>query len=783
MLSAPIPAEEQARLDALLELNILDTLEEAVFDDITVLAAQICDLPISLVSLVDKDRQWFKSHHGLEARSTPRAVSFCGHAIQETDLFIVSDSHKDPRFSDNPLVTQSPHVRFYAGAPLILSSGHCVGTLCVIDHQPRQLMDSQSQALRTLGKHVVRLLEFRVTELASREAKIKLDALLDNMADGVVVHNSTGRITEFNSRALRILGLTANQLTGKDSMDPSWKAIREDGSLFPGDQHPAVVALREGKIQQGIPMGLTNPDGSKKWISINAAPVIPSGSTIVEQVIVTFSDHTELHHRESEFSEFFKLSLDPMCIATLDGTLVRVSPTFCKLLGREASELIGRPMMASLHPIDGLRTRTELSKLSPQVRSVSFENRLTTSKGACLTVSWSVSINPETSLLYVTLRDVTKEKEMRRQLEDAQNVAKLGTWEFDIASGAISWSEQMFEFFPNLPGPAAPSYEQHLAGIHPEDRDAFDRSVKQAMQDGKPYTVHYRTGTQGNLRWMEGRGQATTDLNGRVTGLYGTCQDVTDRVRLEKETQESRMKTMQNAKMASLGEMAGGVAHEINNPLAVITGYASQIRRLLLSPPFDTEVLVQKTDFILKTTDRIARIVKGLRSFSRSAEKDPMAFTSIDQIIQDALALCAERFKHHGIEIRLKSEAGIQIPCRPTQIAQVLVNLMSNAFDAVENAPEKWIAIGAEERGNSAEIFVEDSGPGVPAELASRIMEPFFTTKDVGKGTGLGLSISKGIVEEHSGSLAYTRNEGRTRFIVTLPHPKTDPSLRSTESP
>ena len=162
MLSATLPVNEDRRLFLLDQLGILDTLEEQAYDDLTFLAAKICKTPISLVSIVDKSRQWFKSHHGLEVRETPRQLAFCAHAILSDDVFIVEDADKDPRFCDNPLTVNAPHVKFYAGAPLILEENIRLGTLCVIDSVARTLTDDQIHALQALARQVVSQLQLRL---------------------------------------------------------------------------------------------------------------------------------------------------------------------------------------------------------------------------------------------------------------------------------------------------------------------------------------------------------------------------------------------------------------------------------------------------------------------------------------------------------------------------------------------------------------------------------------------------------------------------------------------
>lgn len=182
MIKAPLPANEDKRLSVLDNYDILDTLPEQDFDDLTLIASQICDAPIALISLVDDHRQWFKSKVGLDAPETPKDIAFCSHAILQDDVFIINDSSKDERFHDNPLATDAPHVRFYAGAPLIAPGGEKIGTLCVIDDHPRDITVRQQQALMAMSRQVMSQLELRVANKKAENAVKAKSLFLANMS-------------------------------------------------------------------------------------------------------------------------------------------------------------------------------------------------------------------------------------------------------------------------------------------------------------------------------------------------------------------------------------------------------------------------------------------------------------------------------------------------------------------------------------------------------------------------------------------------------------------------
>lgn len=257
-----------------------------------------------------------------------------------------------------------------------------------------------------------------------------------------------------------------------------------------------------------------------------------------------------------------------------------------------------------------------------------------------------------------------------------------------------------------------------------------------------------------------------------IFGFYLICLGwVSSRKkRAEAQLISTEAKLIEASKLSALGEMAGGIAHEVNNPLATIHLLSSQLQEVIQDEVIDRDEVVRIASKIEYTTQRISRIVKGLRFLSRDGTNDPAEKTNIKKIFVEVLDLCSEKFKNHGISIGLNEiSPTLEIECRATQIAQVLLNLMNNSHDAISALPQRWIEISVHEKPESIEVEVTDSGSGIPLEVQKKLFQPFFTTKEIGKGTGLGLSISQGIIQSHGGKFALDTNCKNTRFLITLP--------------
>ncbi|MBI4402877.1 MAG: GHKL domain-containing protein [Deltaproteobacteria bacterium] len=239
---------------------------------------------------------------------------------------------------------------------------------------------------------------------------------------------------------------------------------------------------------------------------------------------------------------------------------------------------------------------------------------------------------------------------------------------------------------------------------------------------------------------------------------------------LQTQSEQQRIQMLKASRLSALGKMAGEIAHEINNPLNFIQGYAETIDSLVSKQPIAVEKIKKSVTIIQQTVNRVAEIIKGLRKLSRNATDDPFALVPVQKIVLDIIDLCQQKVKKMNIDLIAQTSAEhASILCREVQIGQVLLNLIGNSADAIAKQEEKWIRIAIDEKDSHVEISVTDSGPGIPREIRARMLTPFFTTKPAGEGTGLGLSISKEIVELHGGMLKLDESCKNTRFVITLP--------------
>lgn len=366
MIPPLIPANEIERVKELHSLNILDTLPDKVFDNITQLAANICNVPICLISFVDNDRQWFKSRYGLNVPETSRAISFCGHTINEASKIMeVSDASKDIRFKDNPLVTGELNLRFYAGAPLVSESGSALGTICVIDKSPKKLSKTQKESLKLLSIQVMSLLESESrnayltnTKKLVQENEVKLNTLIESVGDMVFKLDDKGKFEFANSNLEKVSGYTKKEIRKIGF----WELVRPDHLKATVDFYLGVIKSNTKSSYYEFP--LLTKSGESLWVGQNVE-IEFKGKRVVNVYAMArninelVSARSKILASEERYRLISENSRDIISLLDENLNYKFLSSSVKDILGYDYQELIGINAFDITHPEDSTRLKNE----------------------------------------------------------------------------------------------------------------------------------------------------------------------------------------------------------------------------------------------------------------------------------------------------------------------------------------------------------------------------------------------------------------------------------------
>ena len=712
-MKAPLPPNEAARLETLRRYAILDTVPEQEFDDLTRLAALVCGTPIALVSLVDAERQWFKSRVGVEATETPREIAFCAHAILQPDVMVVPNALEDERFRTNPLVLGEPNVRFYAGAPLLTQEGHALGTLCIVDRIPRDISPEQREALRALSRLVVTQLELR-----------------RSVAD--------------LSQAMR-----------------------------------------------------------------------------------------ERRRAETELDELFTLSLDMLCIAGFDGYFKRINPSWEKVLGIPAEELLSRPFLDFVHPDDRAATMAEMKRIGAGRVTFSFENRYRCADGTYIWMLWNATPSVDQKRVFAVARDITLRKRAERRLAAGYAITRVladaetldqasplilmsiceglgwelgAVWRVDETGRALrcveiwhppalqfpsfEWATREFGFQRGvgLPGRVweteQPVWLPDLPNGGNFPRASFAR--EEGLHSGFGFPIRIGEKVVGVIEFFSREIRKPEDeLMDMFDSIGSQIGQFMERRRAEAELklyadylEAARQAQEEDAKRLaqlvrelevakgkaedatrSKSEFLANMSHEIRTPMNAIIG--------MTELALETKMTREQREFlgtVKSSAGSLLNLINDILDFSKGEAKkielDHAGF-ALRKTIEETVKVLAVRAEQKRVELawRVAPPVPDELVGDAERLKRILVNLVGNAIKFTEKG-DVVLSVKVESRSHDGAMLhfsVADTGIGIRPEKQRRIFEAFgqadsSTTRKYG-GTGLGLSISKQLVELMGGGI------------------------------
>ncbi|AFY56504.1 PAS domain S-box [Rivularia sp. PCC 7116] len=578
-----------------------------------------------------------------------------GDAMPDVETVINSNVHPD----DRDKIYQMVMACIEQGIPYetevrFLNADNSIGYVFICGRVER---DSQGNLCRYYGI-VQDISEYKQVELELRESKERYRSVVKSMHEGVVIQQADGTIISCNASAQKILGLSAEQIKGRNSVDPRWRTIHEDGSPFPGETHPAMVALHTGKPCLYTVMGVYKPNGKLTWILINSEPLFLPGQNLPYRVVTSFSDITrrkEAEEKIKEQAQLLDITTDAILVKDLEETILYCNNSAENIYGWKKEELIGKTANEILY-----------EEISPELESALSE------------------------------------------------VVEAGSWQGEL---------------------------------------------HKITKTGKNIIVA--------SRWTLVR-----DKTGKPESVLTVDTDITQTKHLENQF-------LRTQRLESLGTLASGIAHDLNNMLTPILAIAQLLPFKLNNEEQDCREMLSMLEDSAK---RGADLVKQILTFARGNE-GKRTVLQIKHLLKEIEQFANRTFTKSIAINRYLPQDLLTISADPTQMHQVFMNLVVNARDAMPNGgtitisaqnlyiDESYAKMNIEAKvGNYVVVTIADTGKGISPEAIERVFDPFFTTKEVGKGTGLGLSTAIGIIKNHGGFIEVTSELGKgSQFKVYLP--------------
>lgn len=790
-------AFEDSRLETLRKLEILDTNDEKDLNDIVQLIATICDAPIALISLVDDRRQWFKAKIGIDIQETPREHAFCAHAILKDDLMIVPDALADERFASSPLVTGTMGIRFYAGMPLIISTGYTLGTLCVMGQTPKNLSDFQCMSLRTLARNVIKQIELKymARQMDERaytleESNLKLAILnrdshsnleqikllqdqlevrerqyremVENATDLIYELNNNGYFTFVNPVMERVSGYTREelfampywQLIHPDHRDRIFNLSKEQRKSRTGNTYMEFIMLTKG--------------GEGVWIGQNVNMQFSDESKAVKVSVIsrdiTTLKNIEFKRMESEHRFRALAENAPVGIFQTDekGNCTYINKRVSEITGFVEADIMREGWINAVHPEDRLRVTNALALAIANKHDFKVEFRFVNStQGIRWVISEGVHMLDDNGVLkgYIgTTHDITERKEMFQKLHDSEELYRLLSSNTRDMIALYNIDETATRTFisPSVKNILGYTSDELLGSspydnIHPEDEPEVKEILKSVVFSGNSATLEFRMRRKdGSYVWLESHAHPFYDGNGNMTGFQSSSRDISKRKEFEVSLKIAKEKAEEATRAKSL--FLSMMSHEIRTPMNAIVGLTNL---LLQNDPREEQR--ERLNLLKFSGHNLLTIINDILDFSK-IEAGKLVLESIDinlkKLLSDTKHMLEHRAQEKNISLYMKYDPKLPdfLKGDTVRISQIVTNLLSNAVKFTERGyVELSVKMLGEEKGKyKIQFAVKDTGIGIEADKLETIFEHFSQAdNDITRrfgGTGLGLTITKGLL-------------------------------------
>lgn len=538
------------------------------------------------------------------------------------------------------------------------------------------------------------------------------------------------------------------------SFDIMTEAVRK--MISEGTSYDVLVTLLSAKKRE------------KKVRAIGRAELVDGKVVRCYGTIQDVTEETLLRKEKQVGHERFRAVADhaPLMLSFFDdkGQFEWVNGEWTKILGWDLEAMHGKDMLREFYPdpleyskVMAFMTSGAKSWMRFQTRTKSGELRFTQWTNIILSNGKGVGIGQDIDA------QVKADLEIENTRKEFQQVFDLVQDPLVIINRNGLFTKVNPATISILGYTEAELLLTHLTDyIHPDDLEYTESIMKRFDTDHTTakFENRYRRkdGTYRIFSW-------NAFVSPETKQVFAAIRDIT-------EERAHQLTLMNSANLASLGEMASGIAHEINNPLAIIKGKVDIIKKRVIAPDRDDEKILIDLGKIDGTVDRISRIIQGLRKLARGDNEETPTPVQLKNLVEDIFIISKERFLANKIDLKLEMSEDLLVICRSIQLEQVLINLLNNALDATLELPERdrWVTVRAYKFNDARiQIAVTDGGKGIPKNITEKIMQPFFTTKPTGKGTGLGLSISKNLIESQGGLFQINKASPNTEFLITLP--------------